>query len=149
SDYPIIEDLPIRKYAAFLQASSLLITNDTGPMHLMASLQKPLIALFGSTDPAVCGPLSNQATVIKAEKSCTPCRTRKCADPLCLRQISVEYVIKRVQEILTCENCPSVEYSPRCNLMLPSSKSIGTAKKIVEELFDRLEKSALPRLSIS
>lgn len=120
SNYKSFENLPIREYASLLNAADLLVTNDTGPMHLMSGLKKPLIALFGPTDPKVCGPLSSKAVVLQAHRCCTPCRKRKCLDPFCLREISVERVLKEIENILYCRDLPLMEYSPLCTLSLLS-----------------------------
>lgn len=87
------EGLTIQELAAFLQTLSLLITNDTGPLHLALAVQTPTLSLFTPTDHRLCGPYKVEGTVIQKEKTCTPCLKKKCQDPFCLRQISVESVL--------------------------------------------------------
>ncbi len=62
------------KYKAFLQRVDLLVTPDTGPMHLAASLGTPLVALFSGKDPENCGPFGNDEifSVLRAEDTETP-----------------------------------------------------------------------------
>jgi lipopolysaccharide heptosyltransferase II len=59
--------------AAVLQKVNLLITGDTGPMHLAAALDTPLVAVFGPSDPARWGPFSKKARVVRVALPCSPC----------------------------------------------------------------------------
>ena len=81
--------------SALLARSSLLVTNDTGPMHLAAAMGVPIVALFGSTDPAVCGPRGRgPATVVYDKVPCAPCYLKECpveGHP-CLDQFDVDRV---------------------------------------------------------
>ncbi len=76
-----------------LKECSLLITNDSGPMHLAAALDVPQVAIFGSSSEIATGPLSEQATVIRQPVDCSPCFLRECPiDFRCMTGISVEKV---------------------------------------------------------
>lgn len=87
---------PLRPFAALLEQIDLLIVNDTGPFHLACALNRPVIGLFSSTDPALCGPhKASSATVLARRPSCSPCLKRKCPLPFCLLQIGVEEVVKK------------------------------------------------------
>jgi heptosyltransferase-2 len=82
----------------------LLITNDSGPMHLAAALDVPQLALFGSTSERATGPLSPNALVLKHPVECAPCFLRKCpTDFGCMRGISVGQVIEAAEEKLAME----------------------------------------------
>ncbi len=71
----------------------LLLTNDSGPMHLAAALDIPQVAIFGSSSDAATGPLSSRATVVKQPVDCSPCFLRKCPiDFRCMTRVSVEMV---------------------------------------------------------
>jgi heptosyltransferase II len=84
-----------------LKKCSLLITNDSGPMHLAAALDVPQLALFGSTSEIATGPLSRQAVVIKHTFDCNPCFLRKCpTDFRCMKGITVQEVVEAAQIIL-------------------------------------------------
>ncbi len=73
----------------------LLITNDSGPMHLAAALDVPQLAIFGSTSEIATGPLSSRAEVIKHPVDCNPCFLRECPiDFRCMNLISVERVVR-------------------------------------------------------
>lgn len=89
---------------AIINRSNLFITNDSGPMHIGAALNRPMIAIFGSTNPITTGPLSQNATVIKEQAPCSPCLLRECPkDFLCMDLISVERVfdecLKRINNL--------------------------------------------------
>ena len=89
--------------AALLARSALLVTNDTGPMHVAAAVGTPILALFGSTDPAGCGPMGRGKTTVLYEKvPCSPCYLRECpveGHP-CLDQFSVDRVHKEAVALL-------------------------------------------------
>ena len=88
--------------AALIQACSLFISPDTGPMHMAIGLQVPLIALFCPTDCRDTGPLGyEKAVVIQKSPTCSPCRTRMCPENNCMRQITVEEVCAAADRILT------------------------------------------------
>jgi heptosyltransferase II len=85
--------------AAVLKQCRLLITNDTGPMHLAAAVGTPTVALFGSSSPAWTGPFGKGHQVIYKNVECSPCFQKIC--PIgyeCLTGISVDAVIKAVQK---------------------------------------------------
>ena len=86
---------------ALIRKCNLLITNDSGPMHLAAALDVPQLAIFGSTSEIVTGPLSSRAMVIKHPVPCNPCFLRKCpTDFRCMTGISVERVIAAAREMM-------------------------------------------------
>lgn len=81
-----------------LSASSCVISNDSGLMHVAAAVDTPIIAIFGSTSPRINPPLSSNATILWQELACSPCHHRNC--PLghtnCLHQLSVDPVLEAV-----------------------------------------------------
>ncbi len=79
----------------------LLITNDSGPMHLAAALDVPQLAIFGSTDEIATGPLSARAVVVKEPVDCSPCLLRECPiDFRCMSRITVDRVFEEACRIL-------------------------------------------------
>jgi ADP-heptose:LPS heptosyltransferase len=87
--------------AVLISACSLFVTNDTGPMHMAIGLGVPLVALFCPSDSLVTGPLHNsRSIVIRKEKPCNPCLYRRCPDPFCMNQISVDEVFQAADQIL-------------------------------------------------
>ena len=87
----------------WLRRSELLVTNDTGPMHVMAALGKPLIGLFGPTEPRRTGPYGQLENVLRYPLPCAPCMKAHCAwqQPLeCLQAIAPAAVIERARATL-------------------------------------------------
>ena len=79
----------------------LLLTNDTGTMHLAAHLGVPTIALFGSTEPELTGPIGRGHTVIRHHVECSPCFLRTCPiDFRCMNRITVAEVVEAVERVL-------------------------------------------------
>jgi lipopolysaccharide heptosyltransferase II len=67
----------LTQLAALLQRADLVITGDSGPMHIAAAVGTPLIAIHGPTNPAHSGPLSPKATVLRSDIWCSPCYDAK------------------------------------------------------------------------
>jgi heptosyltransferase II len=84
-----------------LHACRLLLTNDTGTMHLAALLGIPVVAIFGSTEPRLTGPLGNSHIILRHHVECSPCFLRKCPiDFRCMKAVSVEEVADALLSIL-------------------------------------------------
>jgi heptosyltransferase-2 len=79
----------------------LLLTNDSGPMHLAAALGTPLVAVFGSTDWTETAPVSGRARVVREEAECAPCLLRECPiDHRCMTRVGVSRVAAEALELL-------------------------------------------------
>lgn len=89
---------------AELKSCRLLLTNDTGTMHLADLLGVPTVAIFGSTEPALTGPSGNTEPphrILRQKVECSPCYLRKCPiDFRCMNEITIEMVANAVQETL-------------------------------------------------
>ena len=94
----------LKQLAAFLRKTDLLITNDSGPMHLAAALNIPVLAIFGATDPGRTGPFGPGHAVITREIPCRPCLKRSCGNrsfPMeCLEKITPESVFEKFHELV-------------------------------------------------
>ncbi|HWY50350.1 MAG TPA: lipopolysaccharide heptosyltransferase II [Chthoniobacterales bacterium] len=78
-----------------------LLTNDTGTMHLAALLGVPVVAIFGSTEPALTGPLGDGHIIIRHHVECSPCFLRECPiDFRCMKTVTVPEVVNAVMSIL-------------------------------------------------
>jgi heptosyltransferase-2 len=87
-----------------LRQCRLLLTNDTGTMHLAALLSVPVVAIFGSTEPHLTGPLGNGHVVLRHHVECSPCFLRKCPiDFRCMKEVSTQEVVDAVLSILAKE----------------------------------------------
>jgi heptosyltransferase II len=84
-----------------LRGCRALLTNDTGTMHLAALLGVPVVAVFGSTEPALTGPLGNGHTVVRRHVECSPCFLRVCPiDFRCMKTVTVPEVVNAMMSIL-------------------------------------------------
>jgi lipopolysaccharide heptosyltransferase II len=84
-----------------LRRCRLLLTNDTGTMHLAALLGVPVVAIFGSTEPRLTGPLGNGHTVLRHHVECSPCFLRECPiDFRCMKAVSADEVASAVLSML-------------------------------------------------
>jgi len=87
---------------AELKRCHLLLTNDTGTMHLADLLGIPVIAIFGSTEPALTGPTGATIPphrILRRKVECSPCYLRTCPiDFRCMKEITVDMVTLAVEE---------------------------------------------------
>jgi lipopolysaccharide heptosyltransferase II len=86
---------------AELSECALLLTNDTGTMHLATVLGVPVVAVFGSTEPHLTGPLGNAGRIIRHHVECSPCFLRECPiDFRCMKAVTVGEVVSAVSSTL-------------------------------------------------
>ena len=84
-----------------LRDCRLLLTNDTGTMHLASLLGVPVVAIFGSTEPGLTGPLGDRHIILRHHVECSPCFLRKCPiDFRCMKAVAVQEVVDAVLSIL-------------------------------------------------
>ena len=80
-----------------LRKCRLLLTNDTGTMHLATLLGVPVVAVFGSTEPRLTGPLGPRNRIVRHQVECSPCFLRECPlDFRCMKAVTVEEVVALV-----------------------------------------------------
>lgn len=94
----------VGELAALLESADVLVTNDTGPMHLAAAVGTRVVALFGSTNPTWTGPSGNLNLIVSRALPCAPCYQRACNfGAPCLEGIQVDEVKRATLEILARE----------------------------------------------
>lgn len=95
----------LRELLAALRCCRVLLTNDTGPMHVAAALSVPVVVPFGSTSPVLTGPGlpgDPRHRLIRSTAPCSPCFLRTCPiDLRCLRDITVDEVVAEVRRAWT------------------------------------------------
>jgi 3-deoxy-D-manno-octulosonic-acid transferase/heptosyltransferase-1 len=82
----------LKTLAALYEKTSIVVSTDTGPMHLAAAVGTPVVALFGPTAPWRTGPFGHGHKIIRADLECSPCFKRQCNTIDCMKQISVDQV---------------------------------------------------------
>jgi heptosyltransferase II len=91
----------LAELASQLRRCRVLLTNDTGTMHLASFLGVPTVAIFGSTEPALTGPLGSGHIIIRHHVECSPCFLRECPlDFRCMKAVTVDEVIDAVEKAL-------------------------------------------------
>lgn len=94
----LIGKTTLEELIAELRKCRLLLTNDTGTMHLAALLGVPVVAVFGSTEPRLTGPLGTGHRVLRHQVECSPCFLRKCPlDFRCMKAVETEEVVAAIR----------------------------------------------------
>jgi heptosyltransferase-2 len=93
-------DTSLRQLMAMMARCRLLVTNDSGPMHVAAALGLPVVALFGSTDERATGPVGPRVRVLRHAVECSPCGLRECPiDFRCMNGLDVDRVYRSALEL--------------------------------------------------
>lgn len=119
--------LSLLEMAEWIRFSRLMVSNDTGPMHVAAAVGTPVVALFGPTTPRRTGPYGQLENVLQLELSCVPCLRARCwHTPFmeCLRALSPAMVCAAVQRRLAE---PALESGLRGNFPLRSDSLAATS----------------------
>jgi len=94
----------LSELAALIRRATICVTNDSGPMHLAVALDRPVVSIFGPTDPVWAGPYRREGAVLRAELPCSPCYLRQLSrctyGHACMENISAAAVIERVEGIV-------------------------------------------------
>jgi heptosyltransferase II len=91
----------IEELISELRNCRALLTNDTGTMHLAALLGVPLVAVFGSTEPGLTGPLGKSHIIVRHHVECSPCFLRECPiDFRCMKEVTTHEVVNAMMSIL-------------------------------------------------
>jgi lipopolysaccharide heptosyltransferase I len=91
--------------AALIRRAEVAVTNDSGSMHVAASLGKPMVSVFGPTNPVHIGPYERPESVVRVDLPCSPCNYRRLSqcpfDHACMKQVTSAMVVARVRKILS------------------------------------------------
>jgi heptosyltransferase-2 len=83
----------IRELMAAVKRCEVLVTNDTGPMHIAAAFQVPVVAIFGPTDWRTTSPFGSAHAIVRQPVDCAPCLLRECPiDHRCMTRVTVDQV---------------------------------------------------------
>ncbi|MDP3091310.1 MAG: glycosyltransferase family 9 protein [Nitrospira sp.] len=105
---PVVDltgETPIGLLPALLSKACVLITNDSGPMHVAAAVGRPVVSIFGPTSAVRTGPYGAGHTVLTHDLPCRPCFSRVCRNAVpmeCLESITPEQVVAAVVSQQSC-----------------------------------------------
>ncbi len=125
----------LEQMGAILSLSKLLITNDSGPMHIAAALGVPTLAIFGPTSPHLQGPYGNVSEIVRNEKlDCLECNLTKCpiGNP-CMKELDPETVFSSLQKLIRkvgstrSSSPPEVESEVKINHSLSPINEAGAS----------------------
>jgi len=107
SSFNLAGKLTLSQLPAAIQRFSAFVSNDTGPLHIAAAMQVPVVALFGPNTPSRYGPIGRRHQIIYKSLDCSPCiiahegKVPYCRNNRCMREITPEEVCKTIENILT------------------------------------------------
>ncbi len=95
----------LRQLSALISECDVMISNDSGPMHIASALLVPVVAVFGSTDRTITGPFGEGHKTISKDIPCSPCLERECPEGhvKCMTDIATDDVFSELQQILPKE----------------------------------------------
>lgn len=114
----------LKQTAALIQNCKIFISNDTGLMHIAAAVGVPVVAIFGPTNSYRTSPYGDSHVVVTSQLPCVPCyrgHGAKCEDIACLKQISVEKVMRAVERRLYMQGTACHPCTKRSGATLPPS----------------------------
>ncbi|HEX5645676.1 MAG TPA: lipopolysaccharide heptosyltransferase II [Nitrospira sp.] len=98
----------IRELMAVTKRCRLLVTNDTGPMHIAAACGVPVVAVFGPTDWRTTAPYGQEQSIVREPVDCAPCLLRECPiDHRCMTRVPVDRVYEACLSRLSGHSCLS------------------------------------------
>ena len=113
----------LSELAALISRATICVTNNSGPMHLAVALDRPVVSIFGPTDPVWAGPYRRDGAVLRAELPCSPCYLRllsRCPNNHdCMKNVSAAAVIERIESTL---RVTAPESRPAARPLNPASR---------------------------
>jgi len=94
----------LKHFAYLVGRADIYFGGDTGPMHIASTMETPVVAIFGSTNPVVNGPYRQPHRVLYAELDCSPCNERKCGRAReCMTRITPAAAVGAIRELLATQ----------------------------------------------
>jgi lipopolysaccharide heptosyltransferase I len=93
-------DTTLKTLAALYRQAALVVSTDTGPMHIAAAVGAPVVAIFGSTAPWRTGPYGEKHQIVRLDLPCSPCLKKECSHYSCMKKLGADLVIAAVQRLL-------------------------------------------------
>ena len=97
-------DTTLTELAGLIRRSAISVANDSGPMHLAVALDRPVVGVFGPTDPVWIGPYGRPGGALRAGVPCSPCLLRQLSrcrhGHICMENVSARTVIDRMEQML-------------------------------------------------
>ena len=97
-------DTTLTELAGLIRRSAISVANDSGPMHLAVALDRPVVGVFGPTDPVWIGPYGRPGGALRAGVPCSPCLLRQLSrcrhGHICMENVSARSVIERMEQML-------------------------------------------------
>ena len=91
----------LTQFISALTSARLVLSNDSGSMHLASALGVPTLAVFGSTEPQLTGPMGARSRALRHHVPCSPCFLRECPiDFACMKRVTPEAAIAEAEELL-------------------------------------------------
>lgn len=136
----------LNELAYFLEKASVLISNDSAPVHIASYLNTPVVAIFGITDDEKYGPWSQGSRVIKKEVPCRPCSKAQCKfDTLeCISSVKVEDVLRGVKGVLMGKEVKTKDKNDFKRILICRTDRIGDvllSTPVIKNLRERYPKA--------
>jgi heptosyltransferase II len=113
----------IRELMSIIKRCRLFITNDTGPMHIAAAFDVPVVAIFGPTDFRTTSPFGEAHQIVRQPVECSPCLLRECPiDHRCMTGVTVEHVYEAAAKQLHMQNAKD---KMTCSILASSTQHSG------------------------
>ncbi len=102
-DINLAGKIDVRELICVLKGATVVIGNDSGPVHISSALETPTVSIFGSTSPDWTAPRGKRSEVLSSEMGCSPCFKRKCplySHAKCFDDITIQEVYEVIHEVL-------------------------------------------------
>ncbi len=91
----------LKELAHLFHIATAAVSTDTGPMHIAAAMDCPVVALFGPTDPIRTGPYGSRHMVIRTQVDCSPCFKKHCSTRVCMREITPSETFSALAKLIS------------------------------------------------